>query len=70
MVEFFSFIFVVAAILLLFGITVFVHELGHFLVARWCGLEVETFAIGFGPAFWKKEYKGVVYKLCILPLGG
>ncbi len=57
-------------VLLLFGLTIFVHELGHFLVARWCGLTVDTFAIGFGPAIWKRTINGVEYKIGILPFGG
>ncbi len=56
--------------LFLFGLTIFVHELGHFLVARWCGLAVDAFSIGFGPAIWQRKINGVVYKIGILPLGG
>ncbi len=57
-------------VLLLFGVTIFIHELGHFLVARRCGLVVDAFAIGFGPALWKRKVNGVEYKICILPFGG
>jgi regulator of sigma E protease len=57
-------------VLLLFGITIFVHELGHFLVARWCGLVVDAFSIGFGPALWKRRINGVLYKIGCLPFGG
>ncbi|MCO6401202.1 MAG: RIP metalloprotease RseP [Verrucomicrobia bacterium] len=57
-------------VLLLFGVTIFIHELGHFLVARWCGLQVDAFSIGFGPAIWKRTIKGVEYKICLLPFGG
>lgn len=57
-------------VLLLFGLTIFVHELGHFLVARWCGLTVDTFAIGFGPAIWRRTINGVEYKIGLLPFGG
>lgn len=57
-------------VLLLFGLTIFIHELGHFLVARWCGMVVDTFSIGFGPALWKRKINGVVYKIGILPFGG
>ena len=56
--------------LLLFGLTIFIHELGHFLVARWCGLQVDAFSIGFGPAIWQRTVKGVVYKIGVFPLGG
>ncbi|MCZ7590824.1 MAG: RIP metalloprotease RseP [Kiritimatiellae bacterium] len=57
-------------VLLLFGVTIFIHELGHFLVARWCGLTVDAFSIGFGPAIWKKKVNGIEYKIGILPFGG
>ncbi len=57
-------------VLLLFGITIFVHELGHYLVARWCGMVVEVFSIGFGPALWKKEIGGITYKIGCIPFGG
>ncbi len=60
-------IFVVAA---LFGATIFVHELGHFLVARRLGLIAEVFSIGFGPALWKRKRKGVLYKIGVIPCGG
>jgi regulator of sigma E protease len=57
-------------VLLLFGVTIFIHELGHFLVARWCGMVVDTFSIGFGPAIWQRKINGVVYKIGLLPFGG
>ncbi len=60
----------VIALVLLFGFTIFVHELGHFLVALWCGLQIDAFSIGFGPAIFKKKVRGVVYKICWFPLGG
>ena len=60
----------IALLVLFFGLSIFVHELGHFLVARWCGLVIEVFSIGFGHAIWKKKHKGVVYKVGWIPLGG
>lgn len=68
--SFFSIALTLVTVLLLFGLTIFIHELGHFLVARKCGLVVDAFAIGFGPALWKRTYNGVEYKICLLPLGG
>lgn len=56
--------------LFLFGVTVFVHELGHFIVARRCGLVVKAFSIGFGHALFKREHNGVVYKIGWIPFGG
>lgn len=52
-------------------IIVFFHELGHFAVARWCGVKVETFAIGFGPEIYGfHDKKGTRWKFCWIPLGG
>jgi len=63
-------IITIVIVAVLFGMTIFVHELGHFLAARWCGFVVETFSIGFGPAIWKKKINGVVYKIGSIPFGG
>ncbi|MGA0334239.1 MAG: site-2 protease family protein, partial [Kiritimatiellia bacterium] len=60
----------VGAVLLLFGGTVLVHELGHFLTAKWFGLRIDAFSIGMGPALWQKKINGVVYKISLLPIGG
>lgn len=60
----------VVLVIFFFGLTVFVHELGHYLVARWLGLQIDVFSIGFGPAIWKRKVKGIVYKIGLLPLGG
>jgi len=55
---------------LLFSLAVFIHELGHFLAARWLGLQVDAFSIGFGPAIWKKKVDGCEYKISWIPFGG
>ena len=61
----------IVALLIVLGIVVFVHELGHFLAARWAGVRVDTFSIGFGPAILKwHDRRGTVWKLACLPLGG
>ncbi len=58
-------------IALILGGSIFVHELGHFLAARWRGLKVECFSIGFGPAIWSRKAKdGVEYRLAWFPVGG
>ncbi len=50
---------------------VFVHELGHYLVARWCGVRVDVFSIGFGPELFGWNAKnGTRWKFCAIPLGG
>ncbi|MDW3024270.1 MAG: M50 family metallopeptidase [Alphaproteobacteria bacterium] len=59
------------ALLVVLGIVVFVHELGHFLAARWAGVRVDTFSIGFGPAIVKwHDKRGTMWKIACLPLGG
>lgn len=65
-----SFVLTLAAILLLFSLTIFVHELGHYLAARACGMVIEVFAIGFGPSIWKRRVNGILYKIGALPFGG
>ncbi len=60
---------IVAAIVIL-GILVTVHELGHFLVAKWCGVGVLEFAVGFGPVLWSKTCGETTYSLRAFPLGG
>jgi regulator of sigma E protease len=54
----------------LLGILVFVHELGHFLVARFCGVRVEVFSLGFGKKLLSYKYGDTVYCLSLIPLGG
>lgn len=51
------------------GFCIFSHELGHFLAAKWRGLHVDAFSLGFKP-FWRKKYRGVEYRLGYLPFGG
>ncbi|MFZ4396017.1 MAG: RIP metalloprotease RseP [Kiritimatiellia bacterium] len=60
----------VLLVVLLVGLVIFVHELGHFLAARRLGLVVDVFSLGFGPALWKRKIGDVVYKICLIPLGG
>lgn len=60
----------VLVLIALFGLAVFVHEFGHFMAARWCGLVVEVFSLGFGPAIWKKKVNGTTYKIGWIPVGG
>ena len=63
-------IYVGPILIILLGMTIFVHEFGHYLAARWLGFVVEVFSIGFGPAIWKKKYNGIVYKIGWIPFGG
>ncbi len=57
-------------IIVLLGVLITIHELGHFLVAKLCQVKVNEFAIGFGPAIWKKQGKETKYTLRLIPLGG
>ncbi len=54
----------------LLGILVFVHELGHFLVARFCGVRVEVFSLGFGKKLFSHKRGDTTYCLSLIPLGG
>lgn len=56
--------------ILLFSFIVIFHEMGHFLIAKANGIEVEEFALGMGPLLFSKEYKGTRYCLRLLPIGG
>ena len=57
-------------IIFLLGFLIFIHESGHFLVAKACKIKVKEFAIGFGPTIWKKQGKETKYALRLIPLGG
>lgn len=68
---FFSSVWSIFLIVLFFGGSIFVHELGHFLAARRRGVKVTRFSIGFGPAIWKWTGRdGVEYRIAWIPLGG
>lgn len=70
MTHFLNIVYVVAAVVLLFGAAVFVHEFGHFWVARRRGMKVEGFSIGFGPKIVAWTRDGVEYSLRWIPAGG
>jgi regulator of sigma E protease len=57
-------------VVLIFNLIIGVHELGHFLAARWRGLKVDRFAIWFGKPIWKRKIGGVEYVLGTIPFGG
>ena len=63
-------VLVALEVLALFNLLIFVHELGHFLAARWRGLKVDRFAIWFGKPIWKTKINGVEYALGSIPAGG
>ena len=61
---------VILQVVLVFGFIVFVHELGHFLAAKWAGVGVERFSLGFGPKILGKKVGETEYLLSAIPLGG
>ena len=65
-----KFIFILAEVVLIFNLLIVVHELGHFLAAKWRGLVVDKFQIWFGKPIWKKTIKGVQYGVGFIPAGG
>jgi regulator of sigma E protease len=62
--------FILLEVVVLFNLLIVVHELGHFLAARWRGLYIEEFGVWFGKPLWKKTIKGVQYSLGSIPFGG
>ncbi len=61
----------IIALLVVLGVVVFIHELGHFFAARWAGVRVDKFSIGFGPAIVKwHDRRGTQWQIACLPLGG
>src|SRR6476469_7272096 len=63
-------ILTVVEALLALNLLIFVHELGHFLAARWRGMKVERFAIWFGKPIWSTKINGIEYALGWIPAGG
>jgi len=66
-----GFVAYVIPFLFVLTLVVFFHELGHFIVGRWCGVKVEAFSVGFGPELlgWTDK-SGTRWRIAILPLGG
>lgn len=65
-----SFLLSAIKIIFLLGFLIFIHESGHFVVAKLCKVKVNEFAIGFGPTIWKKQGEQTKYALRLIPLGG
>jgi len=60
----------IISVIVLLGILVFVHELGHFLVAKWSGVGVLKFSLGFGPRLIGRKFGETEYLISMIPLGG
>lgn len=65
-----SVLFYVVIAVLIFGVLIATHELGHFATAKLLGVQVNEFAVGMGPALWKKEKGETLYSIRALPIGG
>ncbi len=61
---------IILEVVVLFNLLIAVHELGHFLAAKWRGLYIEQFGIWFGKPIWKKKINGVLYSIGSIPAGG
>ena len=61
----------VVPFILILSLIVSIHELGHYLVGRWCGVKIDAFALGFGPELWARvDSRGTRWRVGALPLGG
>lgn len=66
-----SFAIYVIPFVFVLSLVVFIHEYGHFIVGRWCGVQVDAFSIGFGPELWSRIDKhGTRWRIAAIPLGG
>ena len=66
----FNSVLTIVIIFLIIGLLVFIHELGHFLVAKKLGIVVQEFAFGFGTKIFARKWKGTLYRFNLLPFGG
>src|SRR4030067_1747319 len=60
----------IAEIVIGIGLLIFIHEFGHFMVAKFHKVRVDAFSLGFGPVLWKVKKGDTEYRLSIIPLGG
>ena len=65
-----SFVPTLLIAIVVFGALIFIHELGHFLTAKWSGIKVNEFSIGMGPKLWGWQKGDTLYALRRLPIGG
>ena len=66
---FLHYVFVAVFVLFFFGFCIFIHELGHFLAAKWRKMHIVAFSIGF-KKIWSYKHKGIEYRIGCLPFGG
>ncbi len=61
----------ILAFVVLMGIVVTIHEYGHYIVGRWCGIHADVFSLGFGPVLWSRvDKRGTKWQVAAVPLGG
>ena len=66
-----SLLFTIVSFLIVLTVVVFVHEFGHYIVGRWCGIRAQVFSVGFGkPLYWRTDRHGTKWQIAALPLGG
>ncbi|MEG2770533.1 MAG: site-2 protease family protein, partial [Oscillospiraceae bacterium] len=65
-----SFLIKAIAAIFIFSVVIFIHELGHFLMAKKAGVKVNEFALGMGPTLFKKTKGETTYALRLFPIGG
>jgi regulator of sigma E protease len=66
-----GFLSTVIPFLVVLGIVVSVHEYGHYIVARWCGIHSDVFSVGFGPVVWsRRDRRNTLWQVALIPLGG
>ncbi len=69
--QFGNLLYTIGAFIIALSVIVAVHEYGHYIVGRWCGIKAEIFSIGFGPVLWSRPDKhGTVWQIAALPFGG
>ncbi|HMY68212.1 MAG TPA: site-2 protease family protein, partial [Leptospiraceae bacterium] len=61
---------VIICVVLMLGICIFIHELGHLLCGMLVGVEARIFSIGYGKGVWKKRIGRTVYQITAIPIGG
>ncbi len=65
-----NFLIYAASIIFVLGVLVFIHEAGHYLVAKWCGVRIEVFSLGFGKRLFGFRRGDTDYRVSLIPLGG
>ena len=66
-----NFAFMILAFVVALSVIVAIHEYGHYIVARWCGIHADVFSLGFGPVIYQRtDARGTVWQVAALPLGG